>query len=226
MRKVLIVEDDQFMAFALREGMETEGYTVEIAVDGPTGLQTSKEKDFDIIVLDVMLPGLSGFDVCRQLRAADHPVPIIMLTARSLEVEKVQGLKIGADDYLTKPFSLMELIARIEAVLRRTTKGNESIDDYQFDDVTLNFKRFEATKGGTGLDLSPREFRIMKFLIEHRGEVVSRDQLLNSVWSYNSFPSTRTVDTHIAKLRQKIEHTPNTPKYLITIHGIGYKFIG
>ncbi len=226
MRKILIVEDDQFMAFALREGMETEGFAAEIAVDGPAGLRAAREKDFDIVILDVMLPGLSGFDVCRQLRGTDRSVPVIMLTARSLEIDKVQGLKIGADDYLTKPFSLMELIARIEAVLRRTAKLNESIDEYRFDDVSLNFKRFEASKGGVELNLSPREFGVLKFLIEHRGEVISRDQLLNNVWSYNSFPSTRTVDTHIAKLRQKIEQTPNTPKYLITIHGVGYKFIG
>lgn len=226
MRKVLVVEDDQFMAFALREGLASEGYVIEIAVDGSAGLRAATEKNFDMIILDVMLPGLSGFDVCRQLRAAGHAVPIIMLTARSLEVEKVQGLKLGADDYLTKPFSLMELLARIEAVLRRTLRGSEAIDHYQFADVALNFKKFEATKGSVPLELSPREFRIMQFLIMHRGEVVSRDQLLNSVWSHNSFPSTRTVDTHIAKLRQKIESRPNAPRHLITVHGVGYKFIG
>jgi DNA-binding response OmpR family regulator len=226
MQRILIVEDDQVLAIALRKGLESEGYTVEIAGDGSAGLRTASEKDFDLIVLDVMLPRQSGFDVCERLRGTGNKTPIIMLTARSLEVEKVQGLKIGADDYVTKPFSLMELFARIEAVLRRSSRRFDEPESYQFDGVTLDFKKFEATKGGLPLDLSPREFRILKFFIEHRSEVVSRDQLLNHVWSYNSFPSTRTVDQHIAKLRQKIENTPNNPRFLITVHGIGYKFIG
>jgi DNA-binding response OmpR family regulator len=226
MRRILIIEDDRMMAIALREGLESEGYQAEIVTDGPAGLRAAMEKEFDLAVLDVMLPKLSGFDICKQLRRAGNELPIIMLTARSLEVEKVQGLKIGADDYITKPFSLMELVARIEAVLRRATHQEAAIDYYEFAGVALDFRKYEATRRGAPLDLSPREFRILRCLIEHRGAVVSRDQLLNSAWSYDSFPSTRTVDVHIARLRQKIEDTPNHPKHLITIHGVGYKFIG
>jgi DNA-binding response OmpR family regulator len=226
MQRVLIIEDDQIMAIALRDGLESEDYSVEVQSDGPSGLRSAMEKDFDLIVLDVMLPKLSGFDVCKQIRAAGNKVPVIMLTARSLEIEKVQGLKIGADDYMTKPFSLMELIARIEAVLRRASREDHPAGTYQFGDVSLDFGKYEATKGGQQLELSAREFRILKFLIEHRGQVISRDQLLDGVWSFDSSSSPRTVDTHIAKVRQKIETTPNNPQHLITIHGVGYKFVG
>jgi DNA-binding response OmpR family regulator len=226
MRKILLVEDDQILAIALRKGLESEGYVVELASDGSAGQRAATEKQFDMIILDVMLPRQSGFDVCEQLRATGNETPIIMLTARNMEVEKVQGLKLGADDYITKPFSLSELFARIEAVLRRTTRPTAGVTNYQFGNVILDFKKYEATKDAAPLELSPREFRLLQFLVEHRGEVVSRDQLLNHVWSYNSFPSTRTVDQHIAKLRQKIEDTPNNPRFLLTVHGIGYKFIG
>jgi DNA-binding response OmpR family regulator len=225
-RRILIVEDDEVIALALRDGLQSEGYAAEVAADGSAGLRAAMEKEFDLIILDVMLPRQSGFDVCKQLRAAGNRAPIIMLTARSMEVEKVQGLNLGADDYITKPFSLMELFARVKAVLRRTARELEAIERYQFGDVTLDFGKFEASKNGAPLDLSAREFRILKHLIEHRGQVVSREQLLNHVWSYDSFPSTRTVDSHIARLRQKIESTPNDPRFLITVHGIGYKFIG
>ena len=226
MRRVLIIEDDQMMAIALREGLESEGYEAETAYNGAAGLHLAERKDFDLVILDLMLPEMSGFDVCKKLRKAGDDVPLIMLTARSLEVEKVQGLKLGADDYITKPFSLMELIARIEAVLRRATRQFEALERYRFGDVSLDFKQYLATKGGKPLDLSPREFRVLKFLIDRRNQVVSRDQLLDGVWSYDSFPTPRTVDTHISKLRQKIEDVPGNPRYLITIHGVGYKFIG
>ena len=214
------------MAVALSEGLASEGYRVEIAGDGQAGLRLALEQKFDLILLDVMLPKLGGFDLCQQLRGAGHHTPVIMLTARSLEVEKVLGLKIGADDYVTKPFSLMELLARIEAVLRRTARRMELIEAYGFDDVELDFKQNQATKGGLPLELTAREFKLLKFLIENRGEAVSREQLLNSVWSYDGAPLTRTVDTHIAKLRQKIESDPNHPRRLITVHRVGYKFIG
>ncbi len=226
MRKILLVEDDEVLAIALHKGLESEGYAVELAEDGIAGLRAAREQEFDLAILDVMLPGKSGFEVCDQLRKLGNQTPIIMLTARGMEVERVQGLKLGADDYITKPFSLLELFARIEAVLRRTAKPLEEIAGYQFGAIELNFKTFEATKDGAPLDLSPREFRILKYFVEHPGAVISRDQLLNGVWSYNSFPSTRTVDQHIAKLRQKIEPTPADPQFLITIHGVGYKFLG
>jgi len=226
MRRILIVEDDQVMAVALSEGLAFEGYRAEIAGDGQAGLRLALEQKFDLILLDVMLPKLGGFDLCQQLRGAGHHTPVIMLTARSLEVEKVLGLKIGADDYVTKPFSLMELLARIEAVLRRTARRMELIEAYGFDDVELDFKQNQATKGGLPLELTAREFKLLKFLIENRGEAVSREQLLNRVWAYDGAPLTRTVDTHIAKLRQKIESDPNHPRRLITVHRVGYKFIG
>jgi two-component system alkaline phosphatase synthesis response regulator PhoP len=224
--KVLFVEDDEVMSIALRDGLESEGYFVQVANDGETGLRLATELEFDLIILDLMLPKLSGIDLCKQYRHLGKTTPIIMLTARGQELDKVIGLRSGADDYVTKPFSLLELLARIEAVLRRAARRIEKVDDYRFGDVLLDFKKHEATKGGAPIDLSPREFRILKYLIEHRGEVITRDQLLDNVWSYDSFPLTRTVDTHIAKLRHKIENTPNNPRFLITVHGVGYKFIG
>lgn len=223
--RVLIVEDDQAMAVALRDGFEYEGYVVQVARDGLAGLRIASERDLDVIILDIMLPKLSGFDVCKHLRNAGNSTPIIMLTARGQEIDKIVGLKIGADDYVTKPFSFMELIARVEAMLRRANRQTEASDDFRFGDLAVNFRKFEVTKAGTPLEMSPREFNILKFFIEHRGEVITRDQLLDSVWGYGSFPLTRTVDMHIAKLRQKIEETPSEPKYIITVHRVGYKFV-
>jgi len=226
MQRVLIVEDDQAMAVALHDGFEYEGYAVLIARDGASGLRLASERGWDLIILDVMLPKLSGFDLCKQLRSAGRDTPIIMLTARGQEIDKVLGLRIGADDYVTKPFSFMELMARVEAVLRRTTKRPETKESYQFEDVTLNFHTLEATKGGSALPLSHREFQILEYFIAHRGETVTREQLLEAVWGYDGFPLTRTVDVHIAKLRQKIEDTPSNPRSIITVHRIGYKFTG
>lgn len=228
-REVLIVEDDQAMAVALRDGFEYEGFQVQVARDGSVALQMANDGAPDLIVLDVMLPKLSGFDVCKQLRHAGNETPIIMLTARGQEVDKVVGLKLGADDYVTKPFSFMELMARVEALLRRAHRPTHVIangdDDFVFGNVTISFKRFEAHKAGRALDLSPREFRILKHFSEHRSEVISRDELLDAVWGYSSFPLTRTVDMHIAKLRQKIEDHPHDPRHIITIHRVGYKFV-
>jgi DNA-binding response OmpR family regulator len=180
----------------------------------------------DLIILDVMLPKMSGLDICKRLRSAGNNVPVIMLTARGQEIDKVLGLKIGADDYVTKPFSFLELMARVEALLRRASTNTEEIETYQLGDVTLNFKKYEATRVGKPLEMSPRELKILKYFIEHRGEVVTRDQLLDAVWGYDRFPLTRTVDMHIAKLRQKIEETPSDPRYIITVHRAGYKFLG
>lgn len=226
MSRVLIVEDDPSMAIALRDGFEFEGYTVTVAKDGPTGFRLASEKDLDIIILDVMLPQMSGLDVCKKLRNAGNSIPIILLTARGQEIDKVLGLKTGADDYVTKPFSFMELVARVEALLRRTSKHIANLEQYQFGDIILNFKKNEAMLGEEMLDLSPREFKILKYFIEHQGEVVTRDQLLDAVWGYDSFPFTRTVDTHIAKLRHKIKDDPSNARHILTVHRAGYKFIG
>jgi DNA-binding response OmpR family regulator len=227
--EVLIVEDDQAMAVALRDGFEYEGCKVNVARDGAAGLQLATEHDHDLIILDVMLPRMSGFDLCTQLRGAGNQTPIIMLTARGQEIDKVVGLKLGADDYVTKPFSFMELMARVEALLRRTTRqlpaASDSGDEFHFGDVAVSFKCFEAHKAGQALELSPREYRILKYFSEHRGEVITRDQLLDAVWGYGSFPLTRTVDMHIAKLRQKIEDKPHDPHHIITVHRVGYKFV-
>lgn len=226
MWKVLIVEDDPSLVVALKRGFEFEGYAAVVVRDGETALRQVEEQEFDVMILDVMLPKLGGFDVCQQLRAAGNPLPIIMLTARGQEIDKVLGLKIGADDYLTKPFSFMELIARIEAILRRINRKIFAMQQYQFGDMVINFAALEATKAGALVNLTQREFRLLKYFIEHRGEVITRDQLLDAVWGYDRFPLSRTVDMHIAKLRQKIETLPSHPTWLITIHGSGYKFVG
>jgi DNA-binding response OmpR family regulator len=226
MRKVLIIEDDQAMAVALRDGFSYEGYTVEVARDGATGLKLATDKAHDLIILDVMLPKVCGLDVCKHLRTGGNRTPIIMLTARGQEIDKVVGLKTGADDYVTKPFSFLELMARVEAILRRTNRAEDAFEQAQFGDVVLNFKNLEAYKKGRSLDLSPREFKLLRYFLEHKGEVITRDQLLDAVWGYDGFPLTRTVDMHIAKLRHKIEDSPADPHYIITVHRAGYKFIG
>jgi two-component system alkaline phosphatase synthesis response regulator PhoP len=227
MPKVLIVEDDHAMAVALRDGFAYEGYSVEVARDGRDGLRLAAEKRLDLVILDVMLPRMSGLDVCRQLRGSGNSTPIIMLTARGQERDKVLGLKTGADDYVTKPFSFLELMARVEAVLRRAAKPSDaSVESARFGDVELNFRSFEARKGGRAVELSPREFKMMRYFVERRGEVVTRDELLDAVWGYDGLPLTRTVDMHIAKLRQKIEDTPGDPHFIVTVHRVGYKFTG
>jgi DNA-binding response OmpR family regulator len=228
-KKVLVVEDDEAMAVALKDGFVYEGYEVIMARDGAEGLRMAQEESPELIILDVMLPKLNGLEVCKQLRSEGNNVPIIMLTARGQEIDKVLGLKLGADDYVTKPFSFMELVARAEAVLRRVS-GAAAADDeqepYEFGGVKIDFVRHEAFKDGEPIELSPREFRLMQFFIEHRGKVVSRDELLDGVWGYDSIPFTRTVDTHIAKLRKKIEDEPGDPRYIVTVHRLGYKFTG
>ena len=226
MKRVLVVEDDEATAFALRDGFQYEGYTVATASDGEAGLRMAKDGPYELILLDVMLPEMSGLDVCKRLRGAGNQTPIIMLTARGQEIDKVLGLRLGADDYVTKPFSFLELMARVEAVLRRSTGHEGGPEEVAFGDVTLNFTKMEATKSDRPLEVSPRELRILQYLIERKGHVVTRDELLDAVWGYTSFPFTRTVDMHIAKLRKKIEDNAHDPKYIITVHGIGYKFAG
>ncbi len=224
MPKILIVEDDESMATALRDGFEYEGYTATVARDGAAGARLAGEATPDLIILDVMLPKVSGLDVCREIRKNGNTVPIIMLTARGQEIDKVLGLKLGADDYVTKPFGFMELLARVEALLRRVSGRTAQTEGYEFADVTVDFKRAEARKKGKVLDLSSREFRLLQYFIEHRGEVVSRERLLDTVWDYDSAPLTRTVDMHVAKLRKKIEDAPASPRFIVTVHGMGYKF--
>lgn len=226
MRRVLIVEDDAAMAVALRDGFDYEGYQPLVAKDGAAGLRLAAEKNPDLMILDVMLPKMSGLDICRQLRSSGNEIPIIMLTARGQEIDKVLGLKLGADDYVTKPFSFMELMARVQAVLRRVSKPASQNGEYCAGDLEIDFKRLQARKSGHPIELSPREFKILQYFVAHRGEILSRSQLLDAVWGYESFPLTRTVDMHIAKLRQKIEDNPSDPRYIITVHRAGYKFPG
>lgn len=223
--RVLVVEDDPAMAMALRDGFEFEGHAVQVAPDGATGLQLARSADFDLVVLDVMLPKLSGLEVCEQLRSARDDVPIILLTARSEESDKVEGLGLGADDYVTKPFSFVELMARVQALLRRTRRS-ERAGVVSFGDVTVDFGKLRATRAGEPLDLSPREFAILACLVARRGEVVSREQLLREVWGYQQLPFTRTVDMHIAKLRRKIEPEPGAPRFIATVQRAGYRFEG
>ena len=224
MSKILIVEDEPNMVMGLKDSFEHEGFEVVIAQDGEEGLSKAITSKPDLILLDVMMPKMSGIDVCRRLREMGDEVPIILLTARSQEIDKVVGLEIGADDYVTKPFGLKELIARIRANLRRASKQVAQIENFSFDDFRIDFKKYQAIKNGEKLELSSREFEILKFLIQHRDEIVTRDQLLDEVWGYSSNPITRTVDNHIAKLRQKIEVNPSDPQYIVTVHRVGYRF--
>jgi two-component system alkaline phosphatase synthesis response regulator PhoP len=226
-RKILLVEDEPGLVLTLTDRLRSEGYDVTSATDGPTGLAAGLGTPFDVIVLDVMLPGASGFDVCRDLRQKGVKTPVIMLTARGQIVDKVLGLKIGADDYLTKPFDMLELLARIEVQLRRNAANSgQSAAEYRFGDITVNFRKAEVARAGQALELSAREFLLLKYFIEHREATLGREELLNEVWGYNSMPSTRTVDVHVAWLRQKIEPNQKHPQYILTIHGMGYKFVG
>ncbi len=225
MSKILIVEDEPDMALGLRDNFEFEGYEVTTASDGQTGLEKARAMKPDLLVLDVMLPKMSGLEVCKTLRGEGYSLPILMLTARGQEIDKVVGLELGADDYVTKPFSIRELLARVKAILRRTEGRAKRLAKYQFAGVDLDFEAYKATKGGEALELSPREFELLRYLIERKGETVTRDQLLEDVWGYESYPSTRTVDTHIAKLRAKIGDSGSEPRFILTIHGMGYKFI-
>ena len=225
MTKVLIIEDEPNMIVGLRDSCEYEGYEVSVARNGKEGLEKASNEKVDIILLDVMLPLMSGIDVCRTLRTRGIETPIVMLTARGQEMDKVVGLEVGADDYVTKPFSIKELLARIRAHLRRAAKEVVRLEGFTFGDVELNFKKYSARKSGQALDLSAREFEILHYLIRHRGEIVTRDQLLDEVWGYDSSPITRTIDNHIARLRQKIERDPSKPQHIITVHRLGYRFV-
>jgi two-component system alkaline phosphatase synthesis response regulator PhoP len=223
--KILIVEDEPDMVLGLKDNFEFEGYEVLTASDGAAGLERARTHKPDLVILDIMLPRYSGLEVCKTLRGEGFTAPIIMLTARGQEIDKVVGLELGADDYVTKPFSIRELLARVRAILRRSEGGKKRLSRYRFSDVELDFEVYQAKKGGDALDLSPREFELLRYLIERKGDTVSRDRLLEDVWGYESYPSTRTVDTHIAKLRAKIGDSGSEPRFILTIHGVGYKFV-
>jgi len=225
-RRVLLIEDEPGLVITLTDRLKSEGYVVASASDGPSGLERATREPWDVTLLDVMLPGANGFDVCRDVRQRGITTPIIMLTARGQVVDKVLGLKLGADDYMTKPFDMMELTARIEVQLRRRTAAAAGTTAYTFGGISVDFRKAEVTRNGQPLDFSAREFLLLKYFIEHRGATLSRDELLNEVWGYHSMPSTRTVDVHVAWVRQKIEPNPRHPQYLLTVHGLGYKFVG
>ena len=227
-RRILLVEDEPGLVLTLTDRLSKEGYAVESAGDGPSGFACATNHPFDLLILDVMLPHSSGLDLCRDLRQHGIKSPILMLTAKSLVVDKVVGLKLGADDYLTKPFEMMELLARIEALLRRAP-GRRAIPvgdgAFEFGAIRVDFRSTEVFRDGKPLDLSAREFKLLRYFIEHRGATISRDELLNAVWGYDAMPFTRTVDVHVAWLRQKLEPNPRHPQFILTVHGMGYRFV-
>lgn len=229
MAKILIVEDEPNMVAGLRDNFEFEGHEVISAPDGLSGLNRALHESPDLIILDVMMPRMSGLDVCKQLKAKRSSIPIIMLTARGQEIDKVVGLELGADDYVTKPFSIRELLARVNAVLRRTRPDHSQEQDaerYSFGDVEVDVRMCQVSREGQVLEFSTKEFDLLKYFLLHRGETLSRDKLLEDVWGYDHFPTTRTVDTHILRLRQKVEPKPDDPRFILTVHGTGYKFVG
>jgi len=234
---ILLIEDDNGLVFTLSDRLTAEGYNLQTASDGRSGLQMALRHHFDLILLDVMLPEKTGFEVCRELRRNNIQTPILMLTARGQLDDKITGFKLGADDYMTKPFEALELIARIQAHIRRSaypaTSSNDKPNDklnekprhtHRFGDITVDVRGIEVRRSGVLIDLSAKEFQLLVFLIEHQGRMLSRDDILNNVWGYDSLPTTRTVDTHIAWLRQKLEPNPRQPQYILTVHGSGYKF--
>jgi two-component system alkaline phosphatase synthesis response regulator PhoP len=228
MARILVVEDEPGIALGLEDDLKIEGYDVEVAADGLTALRRGREGAFDLIVLDVMLPGKDGFDVCRELRRGGSKTPILMLTAKAQEAEKVMGLEIGADDYMTKPFGTRELRARIKALLRRSNGGDgqDQPNTYGFGDVEVDFRRGELRRNGRAVELTPLEFKLLGVFIRARGRVFSRDQLMDAAWGHDVFASARVVDNHIANLRKKIEPDPAEPRFLKNVRGLGYRFDG
>lgn len=222
--RILVVEDDAALARGLKTNLEVEGYRVAVANDGEEGLRAALADRPDLVLLDVMMPKLSGLDVCKRLRERDFKNPIVMLTARGEEVDRVVGLQYGADDYVVKPFGLRELLARIQAHLRREQRYSEELASYEFSDVQLDFERYTATRNGSALALSPREFELLRYMIRNRGRTVTREELLDAVWGLSQDSVTRTVDNHVAKLRNKVDDASN-PEHIITVHKVGYKFI-
>ena len=222
--RILIVEDEPAMVAGLRDNFEYEGYDVISAADGAEGLERALADNPDLVVLDVMMPRMSGLDVCKQLKTRRPSLPIIMLTARGQEIDKVVGLELGADDYVTKPFSIRELMARVKAVLRRVSPPAAEV--YRFSDIEVNIRSNEVRRSGKLVDLSSKEFALLAYFVSNPAETLSRDRLLDAVWGYENYPNTRTVDTHIVHLRQKLEPNPEEPRFILTVHGSGYKFVG
>ncbi len=223
--RILLVEDEPGLSLTVSDLLSAEGYKVETAMDGPTGLAKALERDFDLIILDVMLPGKNGFEVCRELRQQGRDVAVLMLTAKTQLVDRVVGLKLGADDYVSKPFEPPELLARIEALLRRVKKQRlKPVFHFHFADVDVDFERGEVRKAGMPISLAGKELQLLRYLVDHRGTVVSRDELLENVWEYQSGVSSRTIDVHVAWLRQKLEDSPQNPKHIRTVRGVGYRF--
>ena len=224
---ILLIEDEPGLVLTLVDRLKSEGYTVETVSDGNDAVPRATSEAFDLIILDLMLPHRSGFDICRDLRQQGLQTPILMLTARGQVTDKVVGLKLGADDYLTKPFEMIELLARIEALLRRPPFSvSGSNDRYRFGTVGVDFRSAEVEKDGKPVELSAKEFQLLRHFIQHRGAALTRNELLDEVWGYNSMPTTRTVDVHVAWLRQKLEANPRHPEFILTVHGLGYKFVG
>ncbi|MCK6684657.1 MAG: response regulator transcription factor [Thermoanaerobaculia bacterium] len=224
--RILLVEDEESLVLTLVDRLVSEGYHVEARADAESALTLAEEKPFDLGILDVMLPGMDGFDLCRELRQRGLTLPLLMLTARSQVVDKVVGLKLGADDYLTKPFEMAELLARLEALLRRGASRAVAAGVYAFGEVRADFRRAEVKRGGVPIPLSSMELRLLRYFIEHRGELLSRERLLDEVWGYDATPVSRTVDVHVASLRAKVEPNPSHPVYIVTVHRLGYRFDG
>lgn len=221
---IAVIEDEDLIRKSLVMNLELEGFKVITAPDGEQGVQLINEQKPDLIIMDVMMPRKDGLQACRELRISGVSTPLILLTARSSEVDKVLGLDLGADDYLAKPFGMLELIARVKALLRRIQR-TANVDQVEFSNVVIDFKAYKAHRNDDPIDLSAREYRLLRYLISKKGSVVTRDELLDEVWGYNSYPTTRTVDNHIARLRQKIENDVDEPRHILTVHGVGYKFV-
>jgi two-component system, OmpR family, alkaline phosphatase synthesis response regulator PhoP len=223
--RILFIEDEAGLVLTISDLLQSEGYEVSSATDGEAGLAAAIARHFDVIILDVMLPRKNGFEVCRELRRRGQNVAVLMLTAKSQVIDRVSGLKLGADDYLTKPFDPAELLARVQALLRRTSRGDRlSVRSFDFSDVHVDFESGEAQKAGQLVSLAGKEMQLLRYLIEQRGRVVSREELLQNVWEYQSDVSSRTIDVHIAWLRQKLEDQPQNPRYIHTVRGKGYRF--
>lgn len=225
MTRILVVEDDPSILRGLKDNLLVESYEVLTASDGETGYRLIRDQKPDLVILDLMLPRMSGYEVCRKLRGEGNTTPILMLTARGEEADRVLGLDLGADDYVTKPFSVRELLARVRAIVRRAHPPTPLPDELRFDDVVVDFRSYEARKGDQRIELTRKEFGVLQYLAAKPGEVVRRDELLEEVWDYKNYPTTRTVDNHVLALRAKLEDVPAEPRHLITVHGVGYKFV-